>query len=258
MTIAIIEDVDNKTLELDYPVAVGESDRQYYLKPAALFNYMQDLAAKGINHYNPKYCWDELYKQGLGWFLIKFRVEFDNYPRHISQINLQTESRGCQRLNAFRDFEAFDKSTGERLFRATSSWLIVNLDDKSLVNVQQQYPDFPLFEKREDDLVMKKVRAFDTPDFEKTFHVRYDDLDINGHVNNTVYITWAMEVLDYEFRSMHVLKSMDIYFKHEVQYGEDILSQVKYDKENLVTEHVVRKLSTGEELCLIRSEYSKI
>lgn len=258
MVIALAQDTQNTTLQLDYTVAVGESDRQYYLKPAVLFNYMQDLAAKGINHYDPRYCWDELYKNGLGWFLIKFRVEFDKYPSHLSSINLQTESRGCQRLNAFRDFEAFDKATGERLFRATSSWLIVDLKDKSVINVQQHYPDFPLFEKREDDLSMKKVRAFDDVDSEKTFHVRYDDLDINGHVNNTVYITWAMEALDYDFRSSHVLKSMDIYFKHEVQYGEDILSQVKYDRENLVTEHVVRKASSGEELCLIKAEYTKI
>ena len=138
MVIALAQDTQNTTLQLDYTVAVGESDRQYYLKPAVLFNYMQDLAAKGINHYDPRYCWDELYKNGLGWFLIKFRVEFDKYPSHLSSINLQTESRGCQRLNAFRDFEAFDKATGERLFRATSSWLIVDLKDKSVINVQQQ------------------------------------------------------------------------------------------------------------------------
>ena len=42
-------------------------------------------------------------------------------------------------------------------------------------------------------------------------------LDLNGHVNNTVYITWAMEALDYEFRSKHKLKTLDIYFKHEVK-----------------------------------------
>ena len=53
---------------------------------------------------------------------------------------------------------------------------------------------------------------------------------MNGHVNNTVYVTWAMEALDYDFRIQHKLKTLDIYFKHEVKYGDDILSIVKTDK----------------------------
>ena len=85
-----------------------------------------------------------------------------------------------------------------------------------------------------------------------------NDLDINNHVNNTVYITWAMESLDHDFRASHVLKSLDINFKHEVGYGEDILSQVKYDRENLVTEHIVKNARTGDELCIMRATYTKI
>jgi len=32
---------------------------------------------------------------------------------------------------------------------------------------------------------------------------------------------------------------MDIYFKHDVQYGDDILSQVKIDRVTNTTEHVI-------------------
>ncbi len=258
MPIALELDNDNKTLELCYKVAVGESDKQYYLKPAAMLSYMQDIAAKGINHYDPKYCWDELYKKGRGWFLTRYRIEFENYPLHVSEIRFVTESRGCNRMNAYRDFEAYDNESGKLLMRGASAWLMVDLIDKSILNIHNEYPDFPLYEKREDDLSLNKVRLFELPDSEKLFHVRYDDLDINNHVNNTVYITWAMEALDYEFRTSHVLKSLDINFKHEVSYGEDVLSQVRYDKENLVTEHVVKNARTGDELCLLRAEFVKI
>ena len=51
---------------------------------------------------------------------------------------------------------------------------------------------------------------------------------------------------------------MDIYFKHEIRYGEDVISQVKYDKENNVTEHIIKNASTGEELCLLRAEFVEI
>ena len=249
---------DKTTLAGVYPVSISEIDRQYNLKPAVLFNYMQDLAAKSITYYDEKYSWDELYKKGFGWFLIRYRVEFDAYPNRISDILIHTESRGCQRLNAYRDFEAFNKLTGKRLLRAVSSWMIVDLENKAVQNIQSAYPDFPCFEKREDDLELCKLRQIDRVDCEKLFHVRYDDLDINNHVNNKVYITWAMEVLDYEFRASHIMKTIDIYFKHDVQYGEDIVSQVKYDKENLITEHVIKNVSTDQELCFIKVQYSKI
>ncbi len=258
MTIVINEGTSLVTLERNYPVSISEIDRQYMLKPAVLFNFMQDLAAKSIDHYGHQYCWDELYKKGLGWFLIRYRVEFDDYPVNVSGLKIQTESRGCNRMTAYRDFEVFDCNSNRRYLRASSSWFIVNLENKSVVSIQNEYPDFLRYEKREDDLTLRKLSSFETFDFQKVFHVRYDDLDINDHVNNTVYITWAMEVLDYKFRSSHKLKTMDIYFKHEVKYGDDIISQVRYDMENLSTEHVIKNVNTGEELCLLRFEYQSL
>lgn len=258
MSIIINSPTDKYTLENIYPVSLSEADRQYAIKPAALLNYMQDMAAKSIERLGHQYCWDELYKNGRGWFLIRYRIEFDDYPIGLDEIKIQTENRGINRLNAFRDFEGFDCINGKRLFRAVSSWFIVNLNDKSVVNITQEYPDFFKFEKRSDDLTLRRLKSLENSDYEKLFHVRYDDLDINGHVNNTVYITWAMEALDYNFRISHKLKTLDIYFKHEVKYGEDILSLVKIDQENNISEHLIKNAQTGEEVCLLKAEYVNV
>ncbi len=255
MPILTNSDTAKYTLENVYPISISEADRQYSLKPAVLLNFMQDLAAQSIDRLGHEYCWDELYKKGLGWFLIRYRIEFDDYPIKLSSIKIQTENRGVSRLNAFRDFEGYDVLSDKRLFRAVSSWFIVDLNDKTVLNISQEYPDFFKFEKREDDLVLRKIKPLDIPTSEKLFHVRYDDLDINGHVNNTVYITWAMEALDYDFRITHKLKNLDIYFKHEVKYGEDIISQAKIDTENKISEHLIKNAQTGEEVCLLKAEY---
>ena len=58
----------------------------------------------------------------------------------------------------------------------------------------------------------KNSRPIESVDCEKTFHVRYDDLDINNHVNNTVYITWALEALDCDFRKSHNIKGYGYLF----------------------------------------------
>jgi len=245
-------------LERVYPVSVFEKDSQYLIKPPTILNFMQDLAADSITIYDERFGFDGLLAKGQGWFLIRYRIEFDDYDKDVKELKVKTESRGCQRMTAYRDFEVLDNKTGARILRAASSWFIVDLSKKSVVNISQTYPDFLKFEKREDDIELRKLKPVLEFDAEKRFHVRYDDLDINRHVNNTVYVGWALEALDYDFRVSHRLKSIDIYFKHEVSYGEDVLSCVKYDRENCVTEHLIKHAQTGDELCLLRAEYVKI
>ena len=55
------------------------------------------------------------------------------------------------------------------------------------------------------------------------------------------------------FRKTNTIKNIDIYYKHEAKYGDDIISQVKY--ENKTTEHLIRNAKTNEELCLLKIEY---
>jgi len=256
MTILLTKENEKCAQEVIHPVSIAEADCKHRIKPVTLFNHMQELAATSIENYNIKFGWEELLKKGFAWFLIRYRVEFDSFPTDVSQIRVATESRGCRRMSAFRDFEVFDNSTGMRILRASSSWFVVDINNKSVVNIQKEFPDFMLYQDREDDLQLQKLKSVDRVDSEKTFHVRYDDLDINNHVNNTVYINWALEALDYEFRTTHNLKALDIYFKHDIAYGEDVISQVKYDDN--FTEHVIKNASTGEELCLLRAEFVKI
>ena len=239
------------TLEKTYPISMAEHDLQYRLKPAALLNLLQDMGARNI--YGTSIGNQELNAQNLGWFLVRYRIEFDKYPKELSEICLKTENRGTLRQTAYRDFEAYT-TDGDRVLRATSSWLMVDLDSKSLVNIEQKFPDIKKFEKRENDLTLRKLKSLAEWNREKTFHVRYEDLDMNGHVNNTIYISWAIEALDIEYLNSHDIKNIDIYFKHEVRYGEDVVS-LAYVEESY-SEHLIKIDGSGEEVCLIRIEYA--
>ena len=242
-------------LEKSYTVSMSEQDMKYTIKPSALLNYLQDAASKNIE--GTPFGNVELNNIGIGWFLVRYRIEFDKYPVGVHDFIVKTENRGMLRQSAYRDFEAY-KQNGERILRATTSWLMVDIANKSLVNIEQKFPQIRKFEKHEDDLTLRKLRPFSDSDLEKLFHVRYDDLDMNGHVNNTVYLAWAMEAVDYEFRNTHNIKAIDIYYKHEAKYGEDILSCIKIDKENLISEHVIKNAQNNEELCLMKIEYEKL
>ncbi len=238
------------TLEKVYPISMSEQDMMFRLKPAALLNLLQDMGARNID--STPFGRKALLDEGLGWFLVRYRIEFDKYPQNISQMRFITENRGTLRQTAYREFAAYDENDN-RILRALSSWLMVDLNSKSLVNIEQKFPEIAKFEKRNDDLSLQKLRTLTQWNLEKKYQVRYEDLDMNGHVNNTVYISWAIDVLGLEFMNSHNIKNIDIYFKHEVKYGQNVISYANICDN--ISEHVIKIAQTDEEVCLLKIEY---
>ena len=231
-------------------IRYSEMDCDMVLKPSAMLQFLQDLASDNAEFLNFGYSY--IIKNNLAWFLLKYHIEFDDYPEGIYDITIKTEPRGYNKIFAFRDFEILhhDKLIG----RATSSWALVDLETKSMANVAEVLAENKYMvphEKRENDLNFGKIKLPESFDTEKIFEIRFDDLDVNRHVNNANYIVWAFETLDFDFRRKHKLKTLDMMFKKEISYGSKVLSCAKIsDKE---TVHVLKNAETGEELCLVNA-----
>ena len=99
-----------------------------------------------------------------------------------------------------------------------------------------------------------KIPSITNVDYEEEFKVRYADIDVNMHANNSNYIIWALEPLPYEFRKEHQLKNVDIIFKKEIRYDEKFVSKIQM-AENNTTLHVIKNASTNDDLCLIKCEW---
>lgn len=230
-------------------VRYSEMDYKLALKPSALLNYFQDMASE--NAENLGFGYSYITKKDLAWFLLKYRIEFNTYPVGEYDLTIKTEPRGYNKLFAYRDFEL---SSGEKVFaRAFTSWALVNLKSGKLSPIKEALdnnPDMPPYERREDDLSFGKIQMPENISTEKTFEIRYDDIDVNGHANNCNYIIWALETLGLEFRSKHYPKTIDIVFKKEIKYGNCILSEVETIDETR-TLHLLKNARTGEDLCVI-------
>lgn len=72
---------------------------------------------------------------------------------------------------------------------------------------------------------------------ETTYHVRFFDLDLNGHVNNSKYLEWMYDVLDVAFLEEHIPHCINLKYVKEVHYGHDIKSRVETD--GLITKHEI-------------------
>ena len=226
-------------------VKYSEIDQNLAMKPFALLNFLQDIASKNAEDWGFGYSY--IHPKNYAWFLIKYRMEFEEYPSDIQDLVLKTEPRGYNKLFAYRDFELFK---GEKLLgRIHSMWSVVDVNTRSIVPVATAIPNNPRmvpFEKREDDLSFTKITQITNPAFEKEFEVRYNDLDVNGHANNGNYVVWAFEPLNYEYKSNHKIKTIDMTFKKEAKFGEKLTSFVELKDDN-TTIHSLKN-QQGEEL----------
>lgn len=246
-----------KDVLLEEKIKIRYSDLNFdgSLKPSSLLNFFQDIAVDSADKLG--FGSEDLLKQKLLWYLLKYRIEFYEYPNGITDLTLRTEPRGYHRLFAYRNFEAI--SGGKTLIKASTLWSLVNFETKNIVNIESaiQSPLLTKFVADEHDLAFGKIPPLTKADYQKEFEVRYNDIDGNRHANNGNYIVWALEPLSYGFRKQHKLKTLDIVFKKEIKYGEKLVSMLQFTDKNQTT-HVLKNQQTDEDICLMNCQWTNI
>ena len=137
-------------------VKYSEIDQNEALKPYSLLNYLQDIASKNAEDCGFGYSF--VHPKNYAWFLLKYKMEFINYPCGVQDLVLKTEPRGYNKLFAYRDFEIFSKDI--LLGRVHSLWTLVDIDTRTIVPVQKVLEEnklMKIFEKRNDDLSFSKI-----------------------------------------------------------------------------------------------------
>ncbi|MBQ4646183.1 MAG: hypothetical protein IJB79_02425 [Candidatus Gastranaerophilales bacterium] len=241
--------MENK-LTQNYTIKYSDMNQDLALKPYSLLNYLQDIASENAEQLGFGYSY--ISSKNLAWFLIKYRMEFSEYPVNVYDLKISTTPRGYNRLFAYRSFELFNDE--KKFGKVFSMWSVVDLNTRSTVLVEPAInnPNMPSYQKQETDLCFSKIKPLENITNQKEFFVRYNDLDVNGHANNGNYIIWAFETLTNEFLLNHKIKTLDMFFKKEAKYGEKIVSEVEI-KDNITT-HRIRNLD-NEDLCLIQCEW---
>lgn len=232
-------------------VKYSEMDHNLALKPYSLLNFLQDIASENAEKLGFGYSF--VSQNNLAWFLIKYRMEFNDYPVNVLNLTLKTQPRGYNKLFAYREFELYENE--KILGRVFSVWTLVDINSRQpvLIGNTIQNKDMSILVKKEDDLSFAKLRAVENPSITKKFEVRYNDLDVNGHANNGNYIIWAFEPLTLEFKTNHKIKTLDMMFKKEAKYGEKITVEIAYKDEN-TTIHTIKN-SENEDLCLVECSW---
>ena len=184
-----------------------------------------DLAqeAAGLHAVHLGFGYDDLIKKNTAWILSRVNVKFIDTPLWRDDVTLTTWHKGFNRLFFLRDFLMTDKDGKERL-KATTSWLVLDLNTRSMVRDPQLLEDGTICTENAVETPADKVRMPRGMEPEAVYEhvVGYSDVDMLGHANNAMYMQWAMDAEDYELTSKQPVKEYTINFNREVKAGEKV------------------------------------
>lgn len=113
--------------------------------------------------------------------------------------------------------------TGKLLAIATSKWILLNSETKSITRIPEcMMEDYAPEEKRvfKEDMDEKYKGEISDSIYECTAQRR--DLDTNHHVNNLVFLDYAIESLPEDVFLNSDFKNIEILYKKQILYKENI------------------------------------
>lgn len=239
-----------RSLEVRY----HEADPQGMARLTVLLAFLQDVAAEHALELGVAV--KDLRKQGLTWVLSRLHLQMDRLPRCGEQVTIRTWPVNREGIFSVRDFELLD-ANGMKSGCATSSWAVLDIATRRPVRIEEHLPDYSLHPVR---ALADPFATIPLPDsFETELHlpVLRADLDLNNHVNNTIYAGWALEAAPERIAGHALPVSVEINFRAEAHYGDRIISRcsVAEEGEYPVLLHRISNAADNRELARIRTRW---
>lgn len=235
-----------------YTIKIYECDRHKQLRLLCLFNMLQDVADMHADKLGVGY--DFCLQHGIGWVGANYHLKIGRLPHWQEKITLETWASGKTAVSGIRDFEAFGEN-GDSLFHASSQWALINLESLRPVAVAKNLPEYEIRPVRKIDTSFPPIPLPERTDFEYPLAVRYDDIDVNNHVNNAVYPLWASESVPHDFREDKDIAEMEIAFKKPALFDDAVAVFTQIDGD--VTTHRIASADQAKDFARVRITWRK-
>lgn len=212
-----------------------QGDRYGNLRPLILMNELQGMGDTHAEILGVGLTF--LQEHNFAWVVTHYLVDILETPHVGEELAFSTWPSVADNLRTTRDFE-IRAADGRLLVRATSQWALLDMNTRRPLRLTENLPIFPYSDARAWDRTFEKFPDFDAQKTH-TFKCRFDDIDVNQHINNAVYAVWATESVGYHYRDTHTLRSIELNFKREISPDTPEV-QIDVAIDGLVSRHRIR------------------
>ncbi len=247
--------VINDALIKEIPVTSYMIDLRGNLSIHSLFSLFQEMAWEHAS--KAGFGFSHLQEQGLFWVISRVYVEIIQIPQWTDTIRLTTWPSGTEGVFALRDFLVHAED-GRRIVNATSSWLIVDVETrrpKRPSTIGRPIPEY--HPQRALGFNAHKIVSTPINLFTSIQTVsQLSDIDINGHINNTKYLEWALNSLPADFYAENIIKGLSVNFLNEGFLDDKYsINTFKLNESHLFTE--IMRERDGQKMCTIEFHTAK-
>lgn len=200
------------------------TDMHDRLRPSSFMEMAQEMAGLGAAKLG--FGDTDLEPINAVWVLARMQVRFDTVPHRNDPVVFSTWHKGMKGPQFLRDYQMLTPD-GKPVVSATSSWLIMELDERKLMYGDALQGRVPAEPQHTDHAIQtpcpKVMMPRDTEAVKVGEHtVSYSDVDFNRHTNNTKYILWSCDFLPEDLMYEHQVSEFAINFNKESKPGETI------------------------------------
>jgi acyl-ACP thioesterase len=183
--------------------------------------------------------------------LSRVHVEIKTLPSWTEPITLSTWPSGVEGALALRDFCLYNNK-GDKIIGATSSWLIVDTKTRRPHRPDTLKNRMPICDSFRATKCNAQKIAGTSNDIIYSYQLttKISDIDVNGHINNTRYVEWAINSFPLEFYKNTDIKGITVNFLSEGFCDDKLRVNTRQEENSRYISTITRELD-GKVLAVV-------
>lgn len=160
------------------------------------------------------------------WVLSRLAVEMERMPAMYAHFDVETWVESAMRFFTNRNFKVIDSQSGEVYGYGRSVWAMIDTQTRQPVNLLEvNGGSIANYVERTKTCPIAKgsrVNCTDAGELVAEIKTRYNDIDINGHVNSVKYIEHVLDTFPVEWYQTHRLQRFEVAYVAEAHAGDTL------------------------------------
>lgn len=237
----------------EFAIHSYETNRYGNASLSSIFNFLIEIAWEHAQVLD--WGFDALKRNNYFWVLSRMYIKIEKYPRWQDKVTVKTWPTGTESIYAFREYEVINPE-GEVIIRASSAWLILDLDTKRIIRPDSLSDSFQKFAQHKICRYPDRFKANGKAEDLQFSPVLFTDLDINQHFNSVKFVERALNFYGIDFLNENIVSEIEVNYLKEGMPEDSIAVSLIQISENEDMVSLVRE-SDQIDLCIMKITWKR-
>lgn len=185
-----------------------------------LSSYMQQIAADHASDLDFNF-----YKNAgdpqFYWIISKVKYVMTSYLEWEEEMEMETYPGGYDKLFAVRLFDIYSQA-GQKIGYIIGYYILMDAERMRPVRIKGNTGALSILDFPYEGEKLQKIKLLGEQLKVETRKAYYSEMDLNGHMNNSHYVKWAVDMLPFECFATHQVKCLEINYNASIEQGTEV------------------------------------